>query len=272
MRRIALITMICAVTVIMTAGNASAQPTIDGVFSPGEWDGLSITTGTSNVIPGEYELPNVYGYADEDYLYMGFETLGAQSSFNVDTGYTPVMAANIGAARALTSSSTATLGENGAWSFAMENYSDGGSGVFGTGHSQYKYNDAGVDGPGSPQTFGVDASGLGVDFSIAHSMSGSTQIIEYALAIDALEAAFGRTYQDGTISAGDELKIVGFFNRDSQAWAPISYPDGGPGSPSFGDQNGYATITVAEPVPVPSAVLLGMLGLSVAGVKLRKRA
>lgn len=30
--------------------------------------------------------------------------------------------------------------------------------------------------------------------------------------------------------------------------------------------------TLAEPVPVPGAVLLGMLGLSVAGVKLRKRA
>ena len=248
---------ICLVVGMMFAVSGAAQAIdIDGTFAPGEWDGLGLTTGSWNVIPGTYELPHVYAYADESWLYMGFETVGADSQPSYPMGdpvYGAVMAMNIGAARAITLAPDATLGENGCWSFAMENLTDTTDGMFATGLSQYKYNDAGVDGLGSPQTFGINASTLGAQFDIAYSQNGATQIIEYAIAIDALETAFGRTYQDGTISVGNELKIVGFFNRNAQAWAPISYPDGGQWGPSFGDHAGYATITV---VPEPATIVL----------------
>jgi len=271
------LSIICTAALLLTAGSVFAAPTIDGSFGPGEWAGLELTTGTWNVIPGTYELPHVYAYADENWLYMGFETVGADSDPSYPMGtavYGAVIAANIGANRALTSSPTATLGENGAWSFAMENYTDTTNGMFAGGKSLYKYNDAGVDGAGSAQTFGVDASTLGADFNIAYSQSGTTQIIEYAIAIDILEDAFGRTYQDGTISAGDELMIVGFFNRNAQSWAPISYPDGGQWGPSFGDHSGYATITVSEGavIPAPGALLLGGMGAGIVGWLRRRRA
>ena len=264
-----LITICLVVGMVLAVSGAAQAIDIDGTFAPGEWDGLGLTTGAWNVIPGTYELPHVYAYADTSWLYMGFETFGADSdpSFPMGTAvYGAVMAANIGADRALTLSPTATLGENGCWSFAMENFTDTTDGMFDTGLSQYKYNDAGVDGLLSPQTFGQPASDLGTDFVIAFSDSGSTQIIEYKIAIDALETAFGRTYLDGTISVGNELKIVGFFNRNAQAWAPISYPDGGQWGPSFGDHAGYATITV-----VPEPATLALLGLGALSLLRRRK-
>ena len=261
-----LITICLVVGMVLAVSGAAQAIDIDGTFAPGEWDGLGLTTGTSNVISGIYELPHVYAYADENWLYMGFETVGAASQPSDQGVYGAVMAMNIGAARAITNAPDATLGENGCWSFAMENFTDTSNGVFATGVSQYKYNDAGVDSAGSPQTFGINASTLGAQFGIAYSQAGDTQIIEYAIAIDALEAAFGRTYLDGTISVGNELKIVGFFNRDAQDWAPISYPDGGQWGPSFGDHAGYATITV-----VPEPATLALLGLGALSLLRRRK-
>ena len=256
---------VVAVAMVLAVSGVAQAIVVDGVISPGEWTGNEVTTGTWNVIAGVYELPGVYAHADEDWLYMGFEVLGADSDWNENTLYTPVMAMNVGADRALTAAPDATLGESGKWSLAMENYTTTADGVFATGHSQYKLNDAGVDGPGSAQTFGVNVTALGSDFMVAHT-PGATQVIEYKIAISVLETAFGRTYQDGAITAGDELKIVGFFNRNSQAWSPISYPDGGQWGPSFGDHAGYATVTVT-----PEPASLGLLAIGAMAMIRRKR-
>ena len=258
-----LLTVCAAVAVVMAVSGVAQAIVIDGVISPGEWTGNELTVGTGNVIAGVYELPGVYAYADEDWLYMGFDTFGADSGQDVNSGFGCVMAMNIGANRALTTSPTAALGESGLWSLAMENFTNTGDGVFGNGVSQYKYNDTDVDGASTGQTFGVDATTLGGDFAIAHTKTGATQIIEYKVAISVLETAFGRTYQDGAISAGDNLQIIGFLNRNAQGWAPISYPVDGT---MFGSPSGYATITVA-----PEPASLGLLAIGAMAMIRRKR-
>ena len=188
-----------ALLLAMLPGAAHATPVIDGTLSAGEWTGYAIATGTDNVVPGSYELSSVYAHADSEALYMAFETVGASAGG-------AVLALNVGANRALTTSPTATLGENGAWSFAMELFNFT-SGAFATADSKYKYNDAGVDYAGSPQSRDMPAADLVTQgqFTAAYSQVGDTQTIEYAIELDALETAFGRTYQDSVISVGDEL-------------------------------------------------------------------
>ena len=240
-----LITKIIAITLLVTPFIAQALPVvIDGVLRPGEWDGYEVTTGADNVVAGNYALSRVYAYADEDWLYLAFETVGANLDPSDQGVFGAVVAMNIGANRALTLAPDATLGENGAWSFALENFTNPSDGIFATGQSLYKFNDAGVDGPGAAQTFGVDAATLNADFSSAFSQNGIVQTIEYRVSMSVIAAAFGRTYANGVVAVGDEVKIVGCFNRNAQGWAPVSYPDGGPLGPSFGDQNGYATLCV----------------------------
>ena len=245
-------------------GAVRAAPVIDGILSPSEWSGHEITTGTANVVPGVYELSEVYAYADPDSLYLGFQAQGANTSG-------AVLAMNVGLDRPLTTSPTATLGEGGAWGFALELFNVT-SGAFATADAKYKYNDAGVDFAGSPQTRdqpAADLVGLG-QFAAAYTQAGDVQTIEYAIALDALEIAFGRTYQDGSLLPGDELLIVGFLNR-AGGWEPISFPSGGPMGPSFGDQAGYAPVVIADgvaAVPEPSPLVLtaaGLLGLAAAG-------
>lgn len=259
-----------ALVLAMLPGAAYAAPVIDGTLSAGEWSGYEITTGTDNVVPGSYDLSAVYAQADSEALYMAFETVGA------GTGGA-VLALNVGANRALTTSPTATLGENGAWSFSMELFNFT-SGAFATADSKYKYNDAGVDYAGSPQSRDMPAADLVTQgqFTAAYSQVGNTQTIEYAIELDALETAFGRTYQDSVISVGDELLIVGFLNQ-AGGWAPISFPDGGPFGPSFGDQNGYAPVTISGSgggaiTPEPSTFLLTALGLLGLAAGRRRRA
>ena len=259
-----------ALLLAMLPGAAHATPVIDGTLSAGEWTGYAIATGTDNVVPGSYELSSVYAHADSEALYMAFETVGASAGG-------AVLALNVGANRALTTSPTATLGENGAWSFAMELFNFT-SGAFATADSKYKYNDAGVDYAGSPQSRDMPAADLVTQgqFTAAYSQVGDTQTIEYAIELDALETAFGRTYQDGVISVGDELLIVGFLNR-SGGWEPISFPDGGPFGPTFGDQNGYAPITISDGgggviTPEPSTFLLTAFGLLGLSARRRRRA
>jgi hypothetical protein len=248
---------ICAVSTMIWAASGSASAiTIDGVFDAGEWDGKELSVGTMNVVAGAYELPSVCAYATEDTLYMAFETVGAQLEIG-GYGFNAVVAMNIGADRTLTTSSTAKLGDNGLWSFAMENFSNTADGVFSTGHSDYKYNDNDVDGDGTGQNRDMDAMALGSDFSIAFGYNGATQIIEYAISMDVIETAFARTYQNGAISAGDELQLIGFFNRGGSGnWSPISYPIDGT---MFHVDSAYATVTV---VPEPTTIaLLGLGGL-----------
>ncbi len=100
---------------------------------------------------------------------------------------------------------------------------------------------------------------------------------------------------DAGVSVGDTVRFwagnlngddSAFYRSDTQAlyfdelgWGTRSPNAGGPFSAIYstgaGDQgSGFeaALEATAQPVPVPGAVLLGMLGLTVAGVKLRKYA
>ena len=133
-------------------GAVRAAPVIDGILSPSEWSGYEITTGSANVVPGVYELSEVYAYADPDSLYLGFQARGVSTAGGV-------LAMNVGLDRPLTTSPTATLGEGGAWGFAMELF-NATSGAFATSDAKYKYNDAGVDFAGSPQTRDQPAADL----------------------------------------------------------------------------------------------------------------
>jgi len=86
-------------------------------------------------------------------------------------------------------------------------------------------------------------------------------------------------YYLGVVSANsDPLSTSGMIFPDT--WPGVFGPTGPGASDPFVSWQGdgtwnsdyTVTLTGAEYVPVPGAVLLGMLGLSVVGVKLRKRA
>jgi len=67
----------------------------------------------------------------------------------------------------------------------------------------------------------------------------------------------------------DQAAFVGVWSTAAQGFDSVQIREttGGIGNELFGE-----FYVGSEPVPVPGAVLLGMLGLSVVGVKLRKRA
>ena len=79
--------------------------------------------------------------------------------------------------------------------------------------------------------------------------------------------SFPSSYTDETFDIGGmlyTLQLLGFGNNPSSPLSYFSSPEGGINETLLWGQ--------IVPVPVPGALLLGMLGLSVAGVKLRKRA
>ena len=65
------IPVMLSVMLLLTAGTAVAQPTIDGTISPGEWDayylGTSVTTWQGGM------AVDVYGYADATHLYVAYK-------------------------------------------------------------------------------------------------------------------------------------------------------------------------------------------------------
>jgi len=84
-----------------------------------------------------------------------------------------------------------------------------------------------------------------------------------------------------------QMQVYGYHRTTGEfgRWQNVEFYHDGTGWVTSGSLNGIASSyasgqspgscpewTLAEPVPVPGAVLLGMLGLSVVGVKLRKRA
>ncbi len=79
--------------------------------------------------------------------------------------------------------------------------------------------------------------------------------------------SFPSSYADETFDIGGmlyTLQLLGFGDNPSNPLSYFSSPEGG-----INDTLLWGKIV---PVPVPGALLLGMLGLSVAGVKLRKHA
>lgn len=79
--------------------------------------------------------------------------------------------------------------------------------------------------------------------------------------------SFPSSYADETFDVGGmlyTLQLLGFGNNPSNPLSYFSSPEGGINETLLWGQ--------IVPVPVPGALLLGMLGLSVAGVKLRKHA
>lgn len=65
-------------------GAASAQPTIDGTISSGEWDGYFL--GTSVTTWGGGMSVDVYGYADDTYLYAAYVADTTQPGWSVGAG------------------------------------------------------------------------------------------------------------------------------------------------------------------------------------------
>lgn len=79
--------------------------------------------------------------------------------------------------------------------------------------------------------------------------------------------SFPSSYADETFDIGGmlyTLQLLGFGNNPSSPLSYFSSPEGGINETLLWGQ--------IVPVPLPGAVLLGILGLSVAGVKLRKHA
>jgi hypothetical protein len=79
--------------------------------------------------------------------------------------------------------------------------------------------------------------------------------------------SFPSSYADETFDIGGmlyTLQLLGFSQNASSPLSNFSSPEGGTNETLLWGQ--------IVPVPVPGALLLGMLGLSVAGVKLRKHA
>ena len=72
---------IIPVTLLLTAGTAVAQPTIDGTISPGEWDAYLL--GTSVTTWGGGMAVDVYGYADDTYLYVAYVADKGQPGWEV---------------------------------------------------------------------------------------------------------------------------------------------------------------------------------------------
>ena len=66
-----LLTIFAVVALVLAfSGAAIAQPTIDGTMSPGEWDAYLL--GTSVTTWGGGMSVDVYGYADDTYLYVAY--------------------------------------------------------------------------------------------------------------------------------------------------------------------------------------------------------
>ena len=214
---------------------------INGDFGLGEWNGKEISVGGTNVQVGIFEIPNLFMFFDYEYLYIGIQTFGANTAGGV-------FSMNIGSDRTLVGG-TSTPGESGKWAFAIEFFNDPG-GEYTIALSKYKYNDAGFDFAGSPQTNNQATSilvGLS-QFEYANSgIVGNLQTIEFKIKKDALETAFARVYQNGTIVPGDEIKIIGFLNRQEDGFSPISFPTG---TLNFSDHAFYQSLTSSTTIPI----------------------
>ncbi len=131
-----------------------------------------------------------------------------------------------------------------------------------------------------PQLYLFDASGMGVGMGVyANDDTGGTLDSYLPPGHVYSPTTAGRYYLAISGAPRDPYSVGGRIFPD-QPWEAIQGPTGpGGGSPlsywSPGASHSAAytiTLTGAQFVPVPGAVVLGLLGLSVAGVKLRKRA
>ena len=84
MKKVAILTGFLIVAFLVFARPAMAAPVIDGVISEGEWDACYL--GTSNTSWSGGMSVDVYGYADDTYLYAAYVADMSQPGWGVGAG------------------------------------------------------------------------------------------------------------------------------------------------------------------------------------------
>ena len=244
---------ICIVMTMMLAasGTAHAELIIDGTLTPGEWGGCFWFMDNSEGPGTGYDddpLPIFTGYLtfDTSNLYMAFDVQDNTPNTNRDFLYVTIDKPSAGVFNdpdALYWGSTPTSP-----SFFGEAYLTGGA--FPWDRSQ------------RGSTWGTDGGVL-----TARNITGTNRYYELEIPLAAIGASLGDTIglkiqaRGGQYTSQTDPQVVNFFPDMPGGITPIR-ADTRVEVPGNFDQ-----VTI---VPIPGAILLGMLGLSVAGVKLRK--
>ena len=109
--------------------------------------------------------------------------------------------------------------------------------------------------------------GYGITISISGGMAH--QITAWGYEYDAVSGDYTGIYVTDSDDSVDKLQLYGLSYTDPAGVLPLAWYMSGD-SYGTGSTNYISEVVALQIVPVPGAVLLGILGLSVAGLKLRR--